>query len=214
MDIKTVFSLLATAIGMMAFFLYMRDIFSLKTKPHIYTWFIWILTQGIAVAGILKGGGGWGALNLIVGSVLIAVVFLFSLRYGTRNITKSDLTVLIIAIAAIFVWRVLNQAVFAVVMATAIDILGYVPSIRKSYEEPWSETLLFWAGFVISDIFALLSLGEYNLLTTTYLVAITAANMSMFLLCFFRRYSVKEPLRHQTHPSFPDFGIGEDGTFV
>ncbi len=52
MDIKIISTIIATIIGVIAFFPYLKDIFSLKTKPHVYTWLIWVITQGTAVLGI------------------------------------------------------------------------------------------------------------------------------------------------------------------
>lgn len=66
MDMKFWFATVATVLGIVAFLPYLRDMLARKTRPHTYTWLIWILTQGIAVAGILRGGGAWGSLNLVV----------------------------------------------------------------------------------------------------------------------------------------------------
>ena len=193
MDIKIIFTIVATAIGIAAFFPYLRDIFLLKTKPHAYTWLIWSITQGTAVFGIWYGGGSWGALNLTVGTIFVIIIFLFSLKYGTKNITKSDTAILIAAFCAILVWWLLDQPFISVIMVSVIDVIGYIPSFRKSYHEPWSETLASWITFSASNIFAMLALNEYNFLTTTYLVAITFANISLFVFCFLRRSLVPKP---------------------
>src|SRR3989304_3466609 len=193
MDVKIILTVIATAIGVVAFFPYLRDTFSLKTKPHAYTWLIWAITQGTAVFGIWYGGGGWGALNLTIGTLFVIVVFLFSIKYGTKNITKSDTAILIAALSAIIVWWRLDQPLISVIMISVIDVIGYIPSFRKSYQEPWSETLISWILFSTSNIFAILALEEYNLLTVTYLAAITSANIALFLFCFFRRQFVPKP---------------------
>ncbi|MCX6722572.1 MAG: hypothetical protein NT094_00715, partial [Candidatus Staskawiczbacteria bacterium] len=139
-DLKIFFIILSIIAGLSAFFPYLRDIFSLKTKPHIYTWLIWSVTQGTAVAGIYYGGGGLGGLELVIGTFFVFIVFLFSLKYGTKNITKSDTAVLITAFLAVLVWWQLHQPLLSVLMVSAIDVIGYIPSIRKSYKDPWSET--------------------------------------------------------------------------
>ena len=193
MDVKIILTVIATAIGVVAFFPYLRDTFSLKTKPHAYTWLIWAITQGTAVFGIWYGGGGWGALNLTIGTLFVIVVFLFSIKYGTKNITKSDTAILVAALSAIIIWWRLDQPLISVIMVSMIDVIGYIPSFRKSYQEPWSETLISWILFSASNIFAILALEEYNLLTVTYLAAITSANIALFLLCFFRRKFVPKP---------------------
>ncbi len=193
MDTKIILTVIATVIGVAAFFPYLRDTFSLKTKPHAYTWLIWAITQGTAVLGIWYGGGGWGALNLTVGTLFVIAVFLFSLNYGTKNITKTDTAILIAALSAILVWWQLDQPLISVIMVSAIDVIGYIPSFRKSYQEPWSETLVSWMLFSVSNIFAILALKEYNLLTVTYLTAITSANIALFLVCYFRRRLIPKP---------------------
>jgi len=193
MDVKIILTVIATAIGVVAFFPYLRDTFSLKTKPHAYTWLIWAITQGTAVFGIWYGGGGWGALNLTIGTLFVIVVFLFSIKYGTKNITKSDTAILVAALSAIIIWWRLDQPLISVIMVSMIDVIGYIPSFRKSYQEPWSETLISWILFSASNTFAILALEEYNLLTVTYLAAITSANIALFLLCFFRRKFFPKP---------------------
>jgi len=193
MDVKIILTVIATAIGVVAFFPYLRDTFSLKTKPHAYTWLIWAITQGTAVFGIWYGGGGWGALNLTIGTLFVIVVFLFSIKYGTKNITKSDTAILVAALSAIIIWWRLDQPLISVIMVSMIDVIGYIPSFRKSYQEPWSETLISWILFSASNTFAILALEEYNLLTVTYLAAITSANIALFFLCFFRRKFFPKP---------------------
>ncbi|MFA6475705.1 MAG: hypothetical protein WCV88_05975 [Patescibacteria group bacterium] len=103
MSVKIILTLMATAVSIVAYFVYLRDVFSLKTKPHVYTWLIWAITQGTATLGIWYGGGGWGALSLTIGTFFIIAVFLFSLKYGTKNITKSDVMMLVISLCAILV---------------------------------------------------------------------------------------------------------------
>jgi hypothetical protein len=109
MGMKIFFTVIATVVGTAAFFPYLKDIFLRKTKPHTYTWLIWTMTQGTAVVGIWYGGGGWGGLNLTAGTFLVAGVFFFSLRYGTKNITRSDTIILIVALLAIVAWWQLHQ---------------------------------------------------------------------------------------------------------
>lgn len=193
MDIKIILTIIATLIGVIAFFPYLKDTFLLKTKPHAYTWLIWAITQGTAVFGIWYGGGGWGALNLTVGTLFVIAVFLFSLKFGAKNITKSDTAILIAALLAIIVWWQLKQPLISILMVSTIDVIGYVPSFRKSYQEPWSETLISWILFSVSNLFAILALKEYNLLTVTYLAAITSANIALFIICYFRRRFVPKP---------------------
>jgi hypothetical protein len=193
MNIKTVFALAAAALSIIGFVPYIKDIFLLKTKPHLYTWLIWTITQGTAVSAIWFGGGSWGALSLTIGTIFVTIVFLFSLKYGTKNITKSDTVILIAALCAILIWWQLDAPLISVMMVTIIDAVGYMPSFRKSYSEPWSETATTWGIFAVSNIFAILALSEYNFLTTAYLVVITSMDILLLAFCLFRRQFIAKP---------------------
>jgi len=192
MDMKFWFAIMATMAGIVAFLPYLRDMLARKTRPHAYTWLIWVLTQGIAVAGILRGGGAWGALNLVAGLLFCILIFVLSFRYGTRDITRGDTSILLGVVGAILLWVVFDSPLLSVLFVTGIDMLGYVPSFRKSYADPWGETLSSWFLFALSDVFALFALSEYNLLTATYLVSITVANLALLLFCTYRRTKVSE----------------------
>ena len=194
MTLKLIFALISVVIGTLSFFPYVRDIFLKKTQPHSYTWLIWVMTQGTAVFGMWYGGGGFGALEFTIGTVLTFAVFIFSLKYGSKNITKSDTVVFIAALLAILVWWQLKNPFLSILMVCIIDVFGYIPSIRKSFQEPWSETILTWIGFVIGNIFALLSLGKYNFLTMGYIISISLANLILVAVCLIRRHVIAKPL--------------------
>ncbi len=192
MDYKIFFVIFSVVAGLVGFLPYLGDVFYRKTKPHVYTWLIWAITQGTATLGIYYGGGGWGGLELTIGTIFVIVIFLFSLKDGTKNITKSDTIILIMAFVAILFWWQLKQPVLSVVLVSTIDIFGYIPTFRKTYKDPWSETLTTWIIFALSNIFAILALSEYNFLTVTYLASIAIVNVLFFIFCASRRYVSKK----------------------
>ncbi len=190
--LKIVSAILSVITELAAFYFYIKDILFFKNaKPHAYTWFIWSVTQSTAVVALWYGGGGLGAIGLSISSILVFCVFIFSLKRGTKNITLGDTLVLTVALMAIFVWWQLDNPVLAVFMISAIDAIGYIPSYRKSWSEPWSETLLPWILFSMCDIFAIIALREYNFLTLTYLITIAICNFIIVFLCLLRRRKIK-----------------------
>ena len=154
----------------------------------MYTWLIWTITQGTAVGAMIVGGGGIASISFAVATLLVFVVFLFSFRYGTKHVTRSDTALLCVALLAIVAWVLLDTPLVSVVLVTAVDLLGYIPSIRKSYAEPQTETLSTWFLFTISNFFAIAALSEFNVLTLTYIVAITLGNMAIVGILTYRQY--------------------------
>lgn len=191
-DWKLVAAVLALASNL-AFLPYIRDILAKRTQPHLYTWLIWCITQGTAVAGLWYGGGGIGGWALTFGLLLVTAVFFLCFPYGTKNVTRSDTIVLVGALAAVLVWWQLHEPVLAVLMVSAIDALGYIPTFRKSYTEPWSETILTWAIFAVGNALSILALASYNLLTVPYTATILTANVILVAFLLIRRQAVPKP---------------------
>jgi hypothetical protein len=191
---KIIFAILSVIVNLFAFYFYVRSIFLKRTKPHLYTWLIWAITQGTAVAGILYGAGGLGALELAIGEILVFSIFIFSIKNGTKNITKSDTIILILAISAILVWWQLHDPVLSILMICCIDGFGgYIPTFRKSWQEPWSERLYTWLLFNISNVFAICALQKYNFLTLAYLITCIIFNFILIILCLWRRRKIGNP---------------------
>jgi hypothetical protein len=191
-DIKLVFSVVASVIAIVAYYPYIRDIFLRKTKPHMYTWLIWAITTGTATAGAWRGEGGGSVFSLAIILAIVLVIVLLSLKYGTKNITKSDKIILILALGSIVVWWQLDNPTMAVIMAAVIDVFAYIPTYRKSWNFPGEETLVFWMADVIIYTLILLSLAEYNWLTVPYIVVSVVANIILVVILFFRKRIVNK----------------------
>jgi hypothetical protein len=184
MDIKLLFAVAATCIGLYSFIPYIRDMLAGTTKPHAYTWLIWTITQAVATVGIWTGGGGWSAYGLTIGTCLVGVIFILSLLYGTKDITRFDTLLLLGALSGIVVWYITDSILYAVILATLVDLVGYFPSFRKTWADPTSETRSMWVLWVISGACSLLGLENYNALTTLYIGMCLCMNIIMTTLVF------------------------------
>lgn len=191
MQLKILFSLISASIGIWAFLPYLKNVISKKTKPHVFTWLIWLITQGTAVFGLWLGGGGYGAINLTIGTILTLIILIFALRNGDNRPTLSDIIILTAALLAIVVWLFLDNPKLSIILVSAIDVLGYAPTFKKSYFHPWTETVNSWGYFIIANIFAILALDSYNIMTLTYLLSITLANTSLYIFLITRRRMLK-----------------------
>lgn len=191
-DFKVLCASFAIVFAIVGFFPYFRDIFKRKTTPHLYTWLIWGITQSIAAAASWDGGGKFGAVCLVVETILVVLIFCLTFKYGTKHITRGDTIVLILALMAIAVWWHMSNHLVSVLMATSIDTMGYIPTIRKAFAEPWSETLSFWSFMALANAFIIASSAEYNALTVTYAAVLSIANITVVTVCIIRRGVLKD----------------------
>ena len=185
--IKTACGIIATTISVISFFPYLKDIFRKKTHPQSYTWLIWTILQVTGVVAMFNNGAGIGALALTVGAFFCAFIFLLSLKYGTKNITTFDTACLIGALAAIAVYAFLHNPVLSVILITIIDFVGFLPTLRKAYSEPYSETLSLFVLGVIWSTFNIVAISTYSITTTLYPSCILFANMVCCCVLWARR---------------------------
>jgi hypothetical protein len=194
MDIKLLSALVVACMLTAAIVPYVLDTLKGKTKPHLYTWLVWCVTGVIGTAALVYGGGGYPVYTMALGTAFCVLVFLLSFKYGTHNITVSDTLALIVCGVAIFIWLGLNNPLWSAVLGITIDIVAYWPTLRKTYAEPWSESLSSWFLWVLTPIFSILALDAYNVFTLINYVPISSINILFIALCLVRRKAIPKPV--------------------
>ena len=188
MDVKIALGIIGGVLIAGSFIPYIRDIVKENTEPHVYTWFIWSVTHIIAALAILEGNGGlFAALSVASGGVLSFTILLMSLKHGSKNITAFDTATLITAILAVFMWWRLDHPEWAIITIVLVDLLGFLPTFRKTWLQPQSESLAAWTLYACGNIAALLAITTYNIMTSFYVVAMIAASFALVAVILIRR---------------------------
>ena len=188
---KILLSILAVILTIVGYVPYIRDILKKKTKPHSFTWFIFSLAGFIAYSLQVYGGAGVGAWMLFVASSLCFIIFLLSLSVGDKDISASDVVFLLLSLLALFLWLVVKQPVWSVILATLVEILGFVPTVRKSWNKPYSETIFTYQMSSFRFVISIFALQRFNILTLLYPVAWFATNGIFALILLSRRKVLK-----------------------
>lgn len=171
---------------------YIRDTLRKKTTPHVYTWFIWGLVTAIAYGLQVGGGAGVGSWVTLVVAVFCFLIFAIGLRHGKKDITKSDTVFLILSFVALFLWLIAKQPVLSVILTSSIDMLGFAPTIRKSWNKPYSETLFFYEFSTFRHFLSLLALQNYSIVTWLYPGTWALANGLFSIILIFRRKQINK----------------------
>lgn len=187
MDVKVTLAVISIIMTLAGYFYYFRDIFKGKTKPHAYSWLVWALLTAIAFVGQLSDNGGPGAYVTGVTAGISFLIFFLALKRGEKNITRSDKANLAAALLAIIPWLLTDNPVFSVILITIIDFLGFVPTIRKSWDKPYEETLIHYVFAGLKFVLAIIALDNYSLTTWLYPASLVAANLLFVIMLVIRR---------------------------
>ena len=188
MSYKELLSIIAIALTFIAFFPYIRSIVLGETKPHVFSWIIWGSTTFVVFLAQLEDDGGVGAWPIGVSGVI--TLFVAALSYFKRadiSITKADWLFFIAAISALPFWYFTSNPLWAVVILTTVDILGFGPTVRKSYQQPHSESLLFFALFAARNFIVILALENYSITTVLFPAAVGIACLALIIMLIYRR---------------------------
>jgi hypothetical protein len=140
----------------------------------------------------VAGGAGVGAWMTAVLACICFVIFLLSFRFGTKDITRFDVVFLALALISLVLWLVADQPVLSVVLIVATDVFGMVPTVRKSWHEPYSETLVMYQITTFRHALSFFALEQINILTALYPVAWVAANGAFSAMLMYRRRAIAQ----------------------
>lgn len=186
-ELKTTISIIAVLLTFIAYIPYILDTLSGKTTPHVYTWFIWGLVNAIAFGLQVSAGAGVGSWVTLAVIIACFFVFLLGMRIGKKDITKLDTVVFILSLVALFLWLIAKQPVLSIILVSSVDLLGFVPTIRKSWNKPYSETLFLYELNTLRHGLSILALEQYSIVTWLYPVSWTIANGLFSVMLIIRR---------------------------
>lgn len=179
---KETFAAIAAILAIVGNIPYIVDIFKGRVQPHAYTWFVWTLVTGIVFFGQIAKGAGIGALPTAASGFFTLLIFLLSLKNGFKHVTKIDTLFLLLSLGGIVLWIITKDPTISVVIAVAIDLTAFVPTLRKTWLQPSTESPLLYGSNVLRHILALLSMQTYNIATTLHSIAMLATNTAMTMM--------------------------------
>lgn len=190
---KELLSFTAIALTFIAFIPYIRSIQQGKTKPHVFSWIIWASVTFIVFLAQLSDKGGAGAWPIgVSGLITFYVAILAYTKKSDTMITNKDRLFFLAAMSALPFWYLTSNPLWAVVILTTIDLIGFAPTYRKAYHHPNEEQLLFFSLIASRNLIAILALEHYSLTTMLFPAATALACILFIQLVTIRRKILKK----------------------
>lgn len=185
---KTLLSLLAIVLTVLAFYPYIRDILQGTVRPHLFSWLIWSIASVVVFLAQVSGNGGVGTWSMALsGGLTVAVAVLAYVKKTDNAVSRSDVLFLVAALCALPLWHFTADPLAAVLILTLVDLLGFGPTFRKVYTDPYAESLPFYGLFCLRNVLAMVAMETYSLTTLLFPVTITLGSIVLMLLMYQRR---------------------------
>lgn len=184
---KPYFGVIAICLGLSAYIIYISGTLKNKIKPHAFSWLLWTLTTAVVyIAQVTKGGGAGSWSTGFTCTVCLAIGIISLFKYD-KAYTLSDMLFIGVALLALLPWFFTKDPTASIVLIASIDVLGYGPTLRKSYYYPDEEKAISFGLNSIKHLFSLLALGNYIVATWIYPASQIFMNGLVVVLILIRR---------------------------
>lgn len=185
---KELLSAIAIALTIFSFYPYIRSVMRGTTTPHVFSWIIWGSTTLVVFFAQLADGGGIGAWPIgFSGIVTIGVAILAYTKRSDISIGTVDWLFFAAAMSSLPIWYLTADPLWAVVILTAVDILGFGPTYRKAYGKPYEEHMPFFVMMAARNIVSAIALEHYSATTLMFPTVIAAACVAFIAMVVLRR---------------------------
>ena len=186
-DYKFWLALIAVVLSLYAYIPYLASILKGETKPHLFSWIIWTVLALIAVTILFAAGAGMGAWPSAVAALTACVITILAIKYGTKDIKRSDYVFFFASLSAIPLWIVTKDPTYSAFLVTGITITAAFPTIRKSWHYPAQEVMSTYGINIIRFILSIMALESFSIATTVFPAGMVFMNGMIFGVLLLRR---------------------------
>ncbi len=156
---------LSAIISIAGFYAYLRDTLWGKTTPNRVSWSMWAIAPLVsASAAVAAGADLWPLVRVFLAGFLPLTVFLasFANPQGYWRLTTFDLACGVLSLAALIVWGTVDSPRIAILLAMTGDGFASIPTLRKAWMFPETETGSTYIASVLSVLLVLPSIPKWN----------------------------------------------------
>ena len=182
-------------ISLILTFFYIRTIIYGNTRPSLISWSIWALAPLIAVFLQIKAGAGLSFLSSFMSGFgpLLVVIFALIYKKGFWKITKFDVVCGALALLALAIYIITNKLGISILFAILSDGLAAIPTIRKSWKYPLSESPISYISGIISNTLALLVIDIWKFSIYSFSIYLITINIIIIFSIYHKKiFKVKQ----------------------
>lgn len=175
------FTLISIPLGLVGSILYIRDMYRGTVRPNRVSFFLWSLAPLIGSAIALSEGQSFLVIPIIMAGFnpLLVLCFSFARRVGYWKLEHFDYFCGLISLVALMLWIFAGAPLLAFVFAILADLFASIPTIRKAWRSPESESPFLYIISSLGNIVALLTIVTWDITSYGFPIYLTLANMAI-----------------------------------
>ena len=181
--------ILSALISIAGAFVYIRDTLRGKTKPNRVSWSLWALSPLIGTAAALSAHADiWVTMRIFLAGFLPLLVFIASFinQQSYWKLTFFDFLCGTCSVLALIVWGSIDSPRLAILLAAMGDGFATIPTLRKAWKFPETETKLTYVASFVSFLLIIPSIPKWNIENSAFQIYLLIAN-TFLMFCVYRK---------------------------
>jgi len=182
--------ILSGLISITGAYAYIRDTLSGKTRPNRVSWIMWAIAPLVGtVAAISAGADLWATFRVFFSGFLPLIVFgaSFVNPKSFWKLTLFDIFCGICSLLALIILIFTHSPRAAILLAALGDGFALLPTLRKAWTNPETETGLTYILSLISTIVVLPSIPIWNIENSAFQIYLLVANTLLIFSIYRKR---------------------------
>lgn len=192
MEKEVIYTLISCSIYLIGIIPYLRDCIKWKTIPHIYSQFVWTIIMFVSTSVLIAWEEYLAAIPAIIATFFNGVWFFFGIKWKQHiPITLFDKICTALAIFLIIYSIITKDFFHTVLIAIVIDFLAFLPTLKKWWILPWSDTIITWLLSSIQYFFLILTVIDQSFQNIGFWMYNIFITFAFFFIVFLRRWYLK-----------------------
>ncbi len=177
---------LSIIIRIVAIAIYCVSIVRGRTKPHRITRLALFFVLTLNFVSALAAHANFGTVVYAGLTCAFGIIcFGLSIPYGMGGSNRFDWVCFVIAIGGVVGWQLTGNALLGIWLATAADLVAYIPAFVKTWKHPHTESP--WL-YILSSFSAALSIIAYQVTTASvFQIYLVFCGLAMLICIYHRR---------------------------
>lgn len=163
---------------------YAKNIIKGSVRPNLVSWFIWMLAPFTAVFFQFKAHAGLSILPVFMagfGPVLVIITALIK-KNGYWKLSTFDIICGLLSLTALIIYIMTYNLNVSIIFAILADGLAFIPTFKKSWTNPESESMHGYFWCILSNTIGLLIIKDWSFVIASfglYLIVINIAEVAI-----------------------------------
>ncbi len=182
---------IAGILAFISFLPYIRSILRKETKPQRTTYTIWTVVTFVTLFSYFASGARDTMWQVLVFAAMQLIVLGLSFKYGMGGFEKLDIFCFAGAALGVILWIITNDPRIALYLSIIVEGFGWMPTIKKTYNLPYTENVTSWAIACIASVCNLLAITAFSPEIISYPLFVFVFQSSLLAIILIRRRKVE-----------------------